>query len=62
MTDILQQEDSQGWLTLRLNDPDRRNALSGDMACALAEALRQAAGDRNVRGITIRGEGGVFCA
>ena len=50
------------WLTLWLNAPDSRNALSDAMVAALTDALRAARDDRRLRGITLRGKGGVFCA
>jgi len=51
-----------GWLTIRLNRPEVRNAISGEMTKelrAVAEALR---GDPSIRGVTIRGAGGTFSA
>lgn len=58
---ILTEEDS-GWLTIRLNRPDARNALSAEMVDELTAALQAAAADEALRGITLRGEGQVFCA
>ena len=52
----------RGWLTVSLNDPDRRNALSETMVEELMSVLTAVQDDRSVRGITLRGEGGVFCA
>ena len=59
---VLKQELKDGWLTLTLDDPDRRNALSDEMSAALQDALSAVRNDRSVRGITMRGAGGVFCA
>ncbi|MEM6746669.1 MAG: enoyl-CoA hydratase-related protein [Pseudomonadota bacterium] len=59
---ILRQHLQDGWLTLTLDDPDRRNALSDEMSDALRGALGDVREDRSVRGITLRGSGGVFCA
>ncbi|MEO1041818.1 MAG: enoyl-CoA hydratase-related protein [Pseudomonadota bacterium] len=59
---ILKKELSNGWLTLTLDDPSRRNALSDEMSGALRSALNEARDDRSVRGILMRGAGGVFCA
>ena len=64
MTDepILLAERSGSWLTLSFNAPGSRNALSDAMVAALTEALTSAREDRGLRGITLRGRGGVFCA
>lgn len=59
---ILIVERSGAWLSLCLNDPGSRNALSEDMVAALVQALASAREDRTLRGITLRGNGGVFCA
>lgn len=50
------------WLTVWLNRPASRNALSAEMAAELLQALEAAAPDRTLRGVTLRGRGGVFCA
>ncbi len=50
------------WLTLTLDDPNTKNALTNDMASGLRDVLERAAPDRTVRGITLRGEGGTFCS
>ena len=55
-------EHESDWLTIRLNRPEARNALSTTMIEALISALQTAHKDRGIRGITIRGNGGVFCA
>ncbi len=55
-------EEEGGWLTIRLNRPDARNALSEEMVSELTMALRAAAADDALRGVTLRGEGQVFCA
>ncbi len=52
----------QGWLTVRLDRPEARNALTGEMVDELRAVLRAVRDDRAVRGITLRGNGGVFCA
>ncbi len=51
-----------GWMTIRLNRPKVRNALSDEMVNDLTVLLRHVAPLRAVRGITLRGNGGVFCA
>jgi len=46
--------------TIVLSRPQARNAITLDLAAALAEALRAAAGQAHV--IVVRGAGGHFCA
>lgn len=58
---ILTDEDD-GWLTIRLNRPEVRNALSEEMVVELTAALKAVAADPELRGVTLRGEGPVFCA
>ena len=61
-TDTLVLERDDGWLTVWLNRPETRNALSAEMVeelLAVVDALRD---DRSVRGVTFRGKGGTFCA
>lgn len=59
--EILLERESD-WLTIRLNRPEARNALSETMIQALIDAMQDAREDRGIRGITFRGNGGVFCA
>ncbi|MEW4468600.1 enoyl-CoA hydratase-related protein [Parasphingorhabdus sp. JC815] len=61
-THTLELELKQGWLTIWLNQPDNRNALSDALVAELAAVLKAVRNDRTVRGITLRGRGGVFCA
>lgn len=49
-------------LTLTLNRPTRRNALSRSLVIALHEAIEAASGDGSTRAIVIRGEGPTLCA
>ena len=51
-----------GWLTIWLNRPEARNALSSRMISELTQTLAAVSGDASVRGVTLRGKGGVFCA
>lgn len=55
-------DNRDGWLDIRLALPASRNALSGDMVEELLTLLDATAGDMDVRGITLRGNGDVFCA
>ncbi|MCE8539513.1 enoyl-CoA hydratase/isomerase family protein [Ruegeria pomeroyi] len=50
------------WMTIRLNRPERRNAMTRQMTSELTDALFALRDDRAVRGITLRGNGGWFCA
>ena len=60
---LIEQEDrSTGVRVLRLNRPDRRNALSGELVEALLRAITQAEADPEVRVIVLHGSGGTFCA
>lgn len=51
-----------GVLTLTLNRPDKRNALSAAMVDGLAEAIARAELEPEVRVLVIRGAGKDFCA
>ena len=51
-----------GWLTIWFNQPQSRNALSEALVSDLLSILGAVRNDRSVRGITLRGRGGVFCA
>ena len=51
-----------GVLTLRLNRPDKRNALNGAVVEALTRALVDAADNGEVRVVVLRGAGSDFCA
>lgn len=51
-----------GVLTLTMNRPDRRNALSAEMLAAMAYCLAQAETDPAVRVIVLTGAGNAFCA
>lgn len=50
------------FLHLRLFRPRYRNAIDPEMIGELTAAFRDAEADRNLRVITLRGEGGVFCS
>ncbi len=62
VSDDLALEQSHDWLTVWLDRPEARNALSAGMAAGL-RALAAALRDRpDIRGVTFRGRGGTFCA
>lgn len=47
---------------VRLNRPDKMNALNWDMFEAITAAARQLAQDKSVRAVVLSGEGRSFCA
>jgi enoyl-CoA hydratase/carnithine racemase len=51
-----------GVADVRLNRPEKRNALDGAMFAALAAAGEQLKGEANVRVVVLSGEGESFCA
>ena len=58
----LRVECSGGVLTLTLDRPDKRNALSAELVDALHVALERADLDAAVRAVALRGAGADFCA
>jgi len=62
MTAVLLREAKGGVLTLTLNRPDKRNALSSELIDALRAAAEDADLDPEVRVLVIRGAGRDFCA
>src|SRR5690348_7223681 len=53
---------SGGVADVRLNRPDKLNALDGAMVAAIVEVGEQVAADRSVRAVVLSGEGRGFCA
>jgi len=60
-TKIINELDT-GWLTIWFNSPENRNALSEELTQDFIATLEAAKDDRAIRGISIRGKGGFFCA
>ena len=52
----------QGWASVTLNRPARRNALTGPMVDQLADAVRQLGADSDIAAIVLRGAEGAFCS
>lgn len=52
----------EGWATLWFNRAEARNALSTEMTEQLFKTLKTLAQRSDIRGMTMRGKGGVFCA
>ena len=48
--------------TVRLNRPEKRNALSSEMLIQLGEALEKIASESDVRLLVLTGQGEAFCA
>ncbi len=62
MTEHVIVEKSNGVLTLTLNRPEKKNALTSAMYAALAKAIDDAAHDPDVRCVLLQGEGDIFTA
>ncbi len=62
MSTVQQRELEQGLLELRLNRPDRLNALNEDLIGELAAIMRDLNLNREVRVVILTGEGRGFCA
>jgi enoyl-CoA hydratase/carnithine racemase len=62
MTDAIQIERERGVLTLRLNRPEKKNALTRAMYTHLAEALKQADSDPEISAVLITGSAECFTA
>ena len=60
-TDLLARQDG-GVLTLTLNRPEARNALSGEMLSIMVEAWDRVDSDPEIRTCILTGAGGYFCA
>ena len=54
--------DVRGVAQLRLNRPEKRNALSGEMIAELAAVAEALSASDEVRVVVLSGKGGVFCA
>ena len=61
-TNTIETDVRHAWLTIWLNRPEVRNALNEEMVGELRSVLNAVQDDRSVRGITLRGRDGVFCA
>ena len=59
---ILLEETQNGVRILRMNRPEKKNALSNDLTRALVRGVEAAASDDEVRVIALTGVGGAFCS
>jgi methylglutaconyl-CoA hydratase len=55
-------ESAAGVLEIRLSRPRVKNAFNPELIRELKDAVRAAEGDKSLRVITLRGEGGTFCS
>ncbi len=62
MSDRVQIDVRGGVAQVRLNRPDKMNALDGAMFTAIAEAGERVAADPSIRAVVLSGEGRAFCA
>jgi enoyl-CoA hydratase/carnithine racemase len=62
MTERVTVRREDGVADVRLNRPEKMNALDGAMFDALIETGRALAGDRSLRAVVLSGEGRCFCA
>jgi isohexenylglutaconyl-CoA hydratase len=53
---------TENWATLWLDRPDVRNAMNDQMIDEMMAAYDQVEADPDIRGLTLRGRNGVFCA
>jgi enoyl-CoA hydratase/carnithine racemase len=53
---------TEGVATLRLDRPERRNAIDDGMRAEMIAVLEEAAGDPAVRALVVTGTGSAFCA
>jgi 2-(1,2-epoxy-1,2-dihydrophenyl)acetyl-CoA isomerase len=62
LSPVVVEERSGALLTLRLNRPQKLNALTPEMGRSLVHALLRAADDKQIRAVMITGAGRAFCA
>lgn len=62
MTDLVKISDADGVRGIRMNRPDKKNALNSEMYSAMAQAIASANMERDIRCLLIAGVPGAFCA
>jgi enoyl-CoA hydratase/carnithine racemase len=62
MSDVLQVKDEGRVRTISLHRPEKKNALSSDLAWGVVRAVEQAARDDSVWVLAITGSGDAFCS
>jgi 2-(1,2-epoxy-1,2-dihydrophenyl)acetyl-CoA isomerase len=61
MADVILQDLKDGLLTITMNRPERKNAMSPEFTLGLLHAAQRAADDPDVRAVLLKGAGGTFC-
>jgi 2-(1,2-epoxy-1,2-dihydrophenyl)acetyl-CoA isomerase len=61
MTDVILQDLKDGLLTITMNRPERKNAMSAEFTLGLLQAAQRAWDDQDVRAVLLKGAGGTFC-
>lgn len=59
---VLEQSTTDGVRSIRLNRPERKNALTAELGWAIVRAVADADADDDVRVIAITGNGDAFCS
>jgi 2-(1,2-epoxy-1,2-dihydrophenyl)acetyl-CoA isomerase len=62
MTSNVLQHLDRNVLTISINNPERKNAMTREMQQQLSDAITRAATDVEVRAVLLRGAAGAFCA
>ena len=62
MTELIVRQIEDGVMTIRMNRPQKKNALTVAMYDGLADAIHTADEDDDVRVMLLRGTDGIFCA
>ena len=62
MSDAVIMEVEAGVVDLRLNRPDKRNAVDSDIMCGLLAAIETIKADKSLRVVVLSGEGKGFCS
>ena len=61
-TQYIELERDGAWLTIWFNQPEKRNPMTDEMVEELLKVFTAIKPSREIRGVTLRGRGGVFCA
>ena len=61
-TNLIELNVADGIATLRLNRPEKHNAMSDDMRTAFIAALERVSADKAIRALVLTGNGKGFCA
>ncbi|MEZ5230633.1 MAG: enoyl-CoA hydratase/isomerase family protein [Acidimicrobiales bacterium] len=61
-TPLVEIERHDGWAAIVLNRPERKNALTGPLIDAVADAVDGLSDDQSVAAVVLRGSGGAFCS